>query len=358
MNIFLIGGARPNFMKLAPISRAFERYNIAYEIIHTGQHYDYNMDQVFFKQFELRDPVCHLEVGSGNHGAQTGKIMKRFEELCVKDRPDLVFTVGDVNSTMACALVASKLHIPLAHQEAGMRSFDRTMPEEVNRVVTDVLSDLLFPISPTDEENLINEGISSKKIFTVGDVMIDNLLYYTNEIVEEFDNKKHILVEIHRPANVDNESNLTEIIIALSKLSKKFHVIFTVHPRTSKMIDKFDLWKNMTNVDYREPMGYFGFIKHMKNSGCVITDSDGIQQETSILDIPCVAIRNRSNTEYTVKYGTTVLCAPKSDEIFSKAAYPFYNDYRKSNFPEWLKELNDGNAANRIAEILAENIDE
>jgi UDP-N-acetylglucosamine 2-epimerase (non-hydrolysing) len=307
------------------------------------------MNEVFFKQFELRNPAYHLEVGSGNHGVQTGKIMKRFEELCMKDRPGLVFTVGDVNSTMACALVASKLHIPLAHQEAGMRSFDRTMPEEVNRVVTDVLSDLLFPISPTDKENLIREGISSKKIFTVGDVMIDNLLYYTNEITEEFGSKKHILVEVHRPANVDNKNNLTEIAIAISKLSERFRVIFPVHPRTSKMIDKFDLWKYMSNVDYCKPMGYFDFIKHMKNSVCMITDSDGSQQETSILDVPCVAIRNNSNTEYTVKYGTTVLCAPNSSEIFSKATY---NEYKKSNFPEWLKKLNDGNAANRIAEIL------
>jgi len=352
MNVFLVAGARPNFMKIAPISRAFDKYDINYAIVHTGQHYDYEMNQIFFDEFNLREPSLHLEVGSGNHGAQTGQIMERFEKVCVSLAPDLIFTVGDVNSTMAAALVGSKLHIPVAHQEAGMRSGDKKMPEEINRIVTDHVSDLLFPISPQDRRNLYNEGIEKEKIFLVGDVMIDNLLYYTNEIKPEHTNEKHILVEIHRPANVDSEKNLTEIIIALSQLSEEYQIIFPLHPRTRKMIDKFNLWKYMHTIDHCDPIGYFEFIKYMKEAGCVITDSDGVQQETSVLNIPCVSIRDTTNIEYTIKYGTNVLVEPNRDSIYAQAIYPFYNKVSDSNFPEQLKQLNDGNAAERIAEVI------
>jgi UDP-N-acetylglucosamine 2-epimerase (non-hydrolysing) len=339
-------------MKIAALSRAFEKYEIEYEIIHTGQHYDYNMDKIFFDEFRLKDPFVHLEVGSGPHGEQTAKIMERFERLCFDARPSLVFTVGDVNSTMATALVAVKMHIPIAHQEAGMRSFDRKMPEEINRVVTDHISDYLFPISPQDRLNLFNEGIDRDKIFLVGDVMIDNLLYYTKETTKQSDDEKHILVEIHRPANVDNEHNLREIIIALAQLSESYHVIFPIHPRTRKMIDEFNLWKYLDMIDHCDPMGYFEFMKYMKHAAVVITDSDGIQQETSILNIHCVSIRDTTNIEYTVKYGTNVLVEADTDSIYAQAIYPFYNEPFKSNFPEQLKQLNDGNAAERIAEVI------
>jgi len=352
MCVFLVGGTRPNFMKIAPISRAFEKYNISYDIIHTGQHYDYNMNQVFFDEFGLKEPLVHLEVGSGPHGEQTGKIMERFERLCFDARPDIVFTVGDVNSTMAAALVAAKLHIPLAHQEAGMRSGDKKMPEEINRIVTDHISDWLFPISPQDRRNLYNEGIDPKHTFLVGDVMIDNLLYYTNDTKPEHTNEKHILVEIHRPANVDNKENLTEIIIALAQLSEEHQVIFSLHPRTRKMIDEFDLWQYMHTIDYCEPMGYFEFVKYMKEAGCVITDSDGVQQETSVLNIPCVSIRDTTNIEYTIKYGTNTLVSPNRDLIYTQSIYPFYNKHIDSNYPEQLKQLNDGNASERIAKVL------
>lgn len=350
--IYLIGGARPNFMKIAAISRAFEKMRIKYEIIHTGQHYDYNMNEVFFNEFNLKEPYKHLGIGSAQHGAQTGRIMESLENLCISERPDMIFTVGDVNSTMAGALVGSKLHIPVAHQEAGMRSFDRRMPEEINRIVTDHISDLLFPISYYDQKNLENEGIKDG-VYLVGDPMIDNLLYYTDGI-EKFDDEKYILVELHRPANTDNKSNLTNIIIALSQLSEIVHVIFTIHPRTKKMIDEFSLWKYMDMIDYCDPVGYFDFIKYMKGASCVITDSDGIQQETSVLDVPCVAIRDTSNIEYTITYGTTELCNPEVDEIFEKTSYPLFNEYHKSKYPSKLKMLNDGKASDRIAEVIYE----
>jgi UDP-N-acetylglucosamine 2-epimerase (non-hydrolysing) len=352
--IYLVGGARPNFMKIAALSRAFKKYEIEFEIVHTGQHYDANMDRVFFEEFDLDEPLVNFNVGSGPHGEQTGKIMECFERFCFDARPDLVFTVGDVNSTMAVALVAAKMHIPVAHQEAGMRSGDKKMPEEINRIVTDHVSDYLFPISPQDRINLYNEGIDPDKIFLVGDPMIDNLLYYSKKI-EKLEGEKHILVEIHRPANVDNEENLKNIIIALSELSESFHVIFTMHPRTEKMIEEFNLWSYMDMIDYSGPMGYFDFMKYMLHSHCVITDSDGIQQETSVLDIPCVSIRDTTNIEYTVKYGSNVLVSPDTNKIYAAATYPIYNEQFHTHFPEQLKQLNDGNASERIAEVLNGN---
>jgi len=349
--IYLIGGARPNFMKIAAISRAFEKYDINYEIIHTGQHYDYNMDKIFFEEFGLKKPLVHLEVGSGPHGEQTAKIMERFERLCFDARPSMVFTVGDVNSTMAAALVAAKMHIPIAHQEAGMRSHDMKMPEEVNRIVTDHVSDFLFPISPKDQSNLHMEGIDRDKIYLVGDPMIDNLLYYIDKI-PDMTCEKYILVELHRPANVDDKDKLKTILQALDKLRDHAQILFPLHPRTRKMIEEFELTDLLKNVECWDPIGYFEFIKYMKNATVVITDSDGIQQETSILNIPCVSIRDTTNIGYTVKYGTNVLVEVNINKIFAAATYPLYHDPFKSNFPKQLKKLNDGNASERIAEVL------
>lgn len=352
--IYLIGGARPNFMKIAALSRSFDNYNVKYEIIHTGQHYDYNMDKIFFEEFGLKEPLVHLEVGSAPHGEQTGKIMERFERLCLDKRPDMVFVVGDVNSTMAAALVASKLHIPIAHQEAGMRSGDKKMPEEINRIVTDHISDYLFPISPQDRRNLYNEGLDKEKIFLVGDVMIDNLLYYSDKIDRSSVTDKHILVDIHRPANVDNEENLRNIIVALSQLSETYYVVFPIHPRTMKMINKFDLWSHMDMIDKLEPMGYFEFLKYMINSHVVITDSDGIQQETSVLDIPCISIRDTTNIQHTIDYGTNILVKPDIESIYRGVTTIICKtESRKHlNFTEQLKQLNDGCASDRITKIL------
>lgn len=349
--IHLIGGARPNFMKIAAISRAFEKHDINYEIVHTGQHYDYNMNDVFFKEFGLKEPLVHLDVGSGPHGEQTGKIMKRYERLCLDERPDMVFTVGDVNSTMACALVGSKLHIPVAHQEAGMRSGDKKMPEEINRIVTDHVSDILFPISQNDAQNLLEEGIERTNIVLAGDPMIDNLLYYSGEYRDTY-SKNHILVELHRPSNVDDPKNLTEIVIGLSKLSEKYHIIFPIHPRTRKMIEKYKLWSYLEMVDHSEPMGYFDFHEVMGSARCVITDSDGIQQETSVLNISCLSIRDTCNIRYTLNYGTNQLCNPDRDEIFNKAVVKFHKEER-NKYGGTLQMINDGKASERIAEVIS-----
>jgi len=352
--IYCIAGARPNFMKIAALTRAFEKDNLDYEIIHTGQHYDYNMNKIFFEEFGLKEPIKHLEVGSGGHGEQTGKIMIELEKYCLEHKPDLMLVVGDVNSSMAAALVASKLHIPIAHQEAGMRSGDRKMPEEINRIVTDSISDYLFPISPQDRRNLLNEGIPKEKIFLVGDCMIDNLLYYVKQKQKQ---EEYILVEIHRPANVDNKENLEEILKALKILSDRIKVIFPLHPRTKKMIEKFNLSSYLDTIDSRTPMGYFEFIENMSNAKVVITDSDGIQQETSVLNIFCVSIRDTTNIEYTVKFGTNTLMSPDHIEI-NKYIWSFldYNKDVKNNFPEQYKKLNDGNSSERISKIIEQII--
>jgi len=351
--IYLIGGVRPNFIKIAALTRAFEKDNLDYEIIHTGQHYDYNMNRIFFEEFGLKEPIAHLEVGSGEHGEQTGKIMIKLEQYFLQHKPDLMVVVGDVNSTMAAALVASKLHIPIAHQEAGMRSGDRKMPEEINRIVTDSISDYLFPISPQDRRNLLNEGILSSKIFLVGDPMIDNLLYY-------IDNKSkignHILVEIHRPANVDNKENLKEILKALKILSKQIKIIFPLHPRTRKMIKEFNLWGNLATIDHCSPTGYFEFMSYLSTAKAVISDSDGIQQETSILNIPCISIRDTTNIQYTIQYGTNTLVKPKHLDIINLVKKTMNNKTIKNNFPEQYQKLNDGKSSERISKIIEQII--
>jgi len=350
--IYLIGGARPNFMKIAALTRAFKKDNLDYEIIHTGQHYDYNMNKIFFKEFELKEPMIHLESGSGTHAEQTADIMIKLEKYCINNPPKLMFVVGDVNSTMAAAIVASKLHIPVAHQEAGMRSGDRKMPEEINRIVTDSISDYLFPISPQDEENLLNEGIPKTKILLAGDCMIDNLLYYSKKI-KMIKRENHILVELHRPINVDNKENLEEILKALKILSGKIRIVFPLHPRTKKMINFFKLNNYLDQIDFTEPMGYFEFVKYMSNASIVITDSDGIQQETSILNIPCVSIRDTTNIAYTIKYGTNTLMAPECKKIVKFVKHLLDDKVEiKNNFPELYQKLNDGHASERISKKI------
>jgi len=351
--IYLVGGARPNFMKIAAISRAFEKYHIKYEIVHTGQHYDYNMDKVFFENFNLKEPIVHLEVGSGSHGVQTAKVIEHFEKFCFSNPPDLVFLVGDVNSTLGAAIAVSKLNIPISHQEAGMRSYDRTMPEEINRVVVDHLSDLLFPISEQDEKNLLKEGISSDKIFLVGDVMIDNLLFYIDQVPIR-QGEDYILCEIHRPVNTDKKEALETILLALKFLSRDIKVIFVLHPRTSKMIHKFDLNNYIKSFETMSSVGYFYFLSLMKGSKLVVTDSDGIQQETSVLGIPCVSIRDTCNIVYTLEYGTNVLADVVEKERICEIVRNHLESRRYNVFPEDLKELNDGNASERIAQVLLE----
>lgn len=346
--IYLVGGTRPNFIKIAPISRAFEKRNILYDIIHTGQHYDYNMDKIFFDEFGLKAPSVHLGVGSGPHGEQTAKIMERFERLCFDKRPDMVFVVGDVNSTMGTALVTSKLRgVKLVHVEAGGRSFDRDMPEEINRIVTDSISDILFAIEPAHVTNLLHEGVDKSKIYLVGDTIIDNLIYTLSKITED-SNDKYILVTIHRQSNTDNIDNLKNILKSLTELSKIINIKFPIHPRTLNTIKNNGLEYLLRNIDVLEPLGYFDFVKTMKGASVIVTDSGGITIEAAVLEIPCVVVRNTLERMFLIEEETTVLCG--ISEIINKVNLAIEKGSVKLS-QKWRRLL-DGNASERIANII------
>jgi UDP-N-acetylglucosamine 2-epimerase (non-hydrolysing) len=350
--VFLVGGTRPNFIKLAPITRSFEKYDINYDIIHTGQHYDYEMDEIFFKEFYLKKPFEYLGVGSKPHGEQTGEIMIKFEKVCMKHKPDLVLVVGDVNSTVACSLVAVKMGIPLAHQEAGCRSGNRKTPEEINRVVTDSIADFLFTSTPDDRDNLLKENIPSSRIFLVGDVVIDNLVFYLDKLDDKYEDK-YCLVTIHRNYNTDNEENLRNIVKGLSRVNEIVPVVFPVHPRTKKMITTFKLNDYLKNVHVCKPLGYLDFISKLKNSSVLITDSGGLQVESTFLNIPCINIRESTSSRFTVEQGTNILVGkPNEDIIFNKTVEVLDNPPRNRLNSE-MRNLLDGNASNRISEIIA-----
>ncbi|MFX0141488.1 MAG: non-hydrolyzing UDP-N-acetylglucosamine 2-epimerase, partial [Candidatus Hodarchaeota archaeon] len=313
---YLVGGARPNFMKIAPIIRQLKINNIDFKIIHTGQHYDYNMSKIFFDKLEIPEPDEFLNVGSGSHAEQTAKIMIEFEKVILKERPSLVIVVGDVNSTIACALVAKKLFIDVAHIEAGLRSFDRNMPEEINRILTDQISDFLFITEKSAEINLKREGISNEKIFFVGNVMIDNLIfniekakeleYYKNLNVEKYG---YALITIHRPSNVDEKNDLLKIIEILNYIQQKIKIIFPIHPRTKKNLEKYNLTKKLKkdNLLITKPVGYIEFLSLMLSSKLILTDSGGIQEEASYLKIPILTLRQNTERPITAEKGTNTI---------------------------------------------------
>lgn len=352
--IFLVGGARPNFMKIAPISRAMEKYGLEHQIVHTGQHYDHSMSQIFFDELDLKEPAFELGVGSGPHGAQTGKIMELFEKLCIDEKPDLIFTVGDVNSTLAAALVGAKLHIPVAHQEAGCRSYDRKMPEEINRIVVDSISDYLFPIAIEDFAQLIKEGVEQSKICLAGDPMIDNLKYCLGKIGDDPVGEPYILVTMHRPATVDNSHTLIRMLEAIRDLSKIVHVIFPMHPRTDLMVETFGLWSYLTETTVLKPLGFLDFLTYLKNSTLVITDSGGIQVETSVLNIPCLTTRYNTEEDFTVNEGTNILVGNKNPIKIVELATKILQgeNVKKSDFNELLSVLLDGRSSERMVEFL------
>ncbi|HHQ45463.1 MAG TPA: UDP-N-acetylglucosamine 2-epimerase (non-hydrolyzing), partial [Candidatus Altiarchaeales archaeon] len=288
MRVFGVVGARPNFMKISPLMREFAKHGeVGFVLVHTGQHYDERLSKLFFQDLGLPKPDVWLDVGSASHARQTAKVMTRFEEVVVKDRPDLVIVVGDVNSTIACALVCAKLHIPVAHVEAGLRSFDRTMPEEINRLMTDQISDLLFVTEDDGVDNLIHEGVSKDKIFLVGDVMVDTLLSHKmkaeeSEILEELGLEKsgYALLTLHRPSNVDDKASLENILSILEEVQSKIRIVFPIHPRTKKRVEEFALnerLNSMKNIILTEPLGYLDFLKLMSNAKLIFTDSGGIQ---------------------------------------------------------------------------------
>ncbi len=348
--IITVAGARPNFMKVAPILRLLDKSNNYKSVlVHTGQHYDYKMSDVFFKQLDIRDPDYHLDVKSGSHAQQTAKIMVAFEEICINEHPDLVIVVGDVNSTLACSVVAKKLHIKVAHIEAGLRSFDREMPEEINRLITDSISDYFFVTEKSGVENLVNEGHNDKKIFFVGNLMIDSLHYGLNKIKSEkkFSDEDYGLVTLHRPSNVDDPKQLKQVMSALSEIAEELKLFFSIHPRTAQIIKKNQITFSK-DIEILEPLPYLSFLQLMRDSKIIFTDSGGIQEESTSLKIPCYTLRKNTERPITISQGTNRLVNPKKENIismFKKYRFNVNSDYK-------LPDGWDGKTSHRILKII------
>jgi len=365
MKLFLVAGARPNFMKIAPIVRELRAKSneqrakdISWKIVHTGQHYDYEMSQSFFDELEIPEPDFFLEAGSGSHAEQTAKIMVAFEKVCQEERPDIVVVVGDVNSTLASSVVAKKLMIDVAHVEAGLRSFDLSMPEEINRMVTDTLSDYLFVTEKSGIDNLLKEGKPKEKIHFVGHVMIDNLFYQLDQLNNEDSSqfstyelknslKKYAFLTLHRPSSVDDKATLADIAEALNKISDEMPIIFPVHPRTKKMLDLFDI-ELSHQIHLLEPLGFRESLFLWKDAAMVMTDSGGLQEETTALGIPCFTIRENTERPITIEQGTNILVGNSSKGIW-EAFKKFEQGSRKEGK---IPNLWDGKASERILDVL------
>ena len=355
--IHLIAAARPNFMKIAPLYHELKKTNWATPIIvHTGQHYDINMSDAFFKDLDLPEPHIHLGVGSGTHAEQTGRVMIEYEKVLMQQHPDLVVVVGDVNSTIAATLAAVKLGIKAAHLEAGLRSFDRTMPEEINRIVTDSIADLLWTPSPDGDENLIREGVASDKIQRVGNIMIDSLEMMRKKIERAkawqemgLTQNEYAVVTLHRPSNVDNKETLLSLVDALQELSAMHPVVFPIHPRTRANLERFNMMEKLQATDGMkclDPLNYVRFMNLVFNCRLVVTDSGGIQEETTYLGIPCITLRDNTERPVTVTEGTNRLC--KVQEL-RQTIDRILGDKEKKKSPP---ELWDGKTASRIAERI------
>jgi len=355
--IHLIAGARPNFMKIAPLYHALVKDDWAEPVIvHTGQHYDLNMSDAFFQDLGLPEPQIHLNIGSGSHAEQTGKVMIAYEKVLMDKRPDLVVVVGDVNSTMAATLAAVKLGIKVAHLEAGLRSFDRTMPEEINRIVTDSLADLLWTPSPDGDENLLKEGIPPHKIQRVGNIMIDSLEMLRSRIEKEKSFARYGLktggyglVTLHRPANVDDPDLLRKICRILQCVAKQLPLIFPVHPRTHKSLSTFgllDFLESIPALHVTEPISYIPFMNLVFNCRFVLTDSGGIQEETTYIGTPCLTLRPNTERPITVMQGTNRLC--KVDDIEADVENILKNTSRNTTVPD----LWDGHTAERVCKSI------
>ncbi|MBC7327426.1 UDP-N-acetylglucosamine 2-epimerase (non-hydrolyzing) [bacterium] len=365
MKIIEVVGARPNFMKIAPLYKAMEELSIEMKgqiqqlLVHTGQHYDVNLSDVFFRDLELPPPDIYLGVGSGTHAEQTAKIMLSFEKILLKNVPDLVVVVGDVNSTLACALCAVKLHIPIAHIEAGLRSFNRRMPEEINRLLTDAISDFLFTPSQDANENLLREGISQEKIFFVGNIMIDSLLmlkdkWESSDILNKLgiEEKSYAVLTLHRPANVDEERDLKELLEIMNEVSSFIPIIFPAHPRSLKAMERFNLKSLLgDNIRVIQPLGYVDFVKLVKESLFVLTDSGGVQEETTFLAIPCLTLREETEWVVTVELGTNEVVGRDRRKIFSSVERILSGKWKTGNIPP----LWDGKTAQRIVNIIKEH---
>lgn len=351
--IHLIAAARPNFMKIAPLYHALKKEDrFIPVIVHTGQHYDLNMSDVFFQDLGLPDPGIHLGVGSGSHAAQTGQVMIAYEKVLIEKKPDLVVVVGDVNSTMAATIAAAKLGIKTAHLEAGLRSFDRTMPEEINRLVTDALADILWTPSPDGDEHLLREGVAPEKICRVGNIMIDSLEMLRDRIEIQtvcdelgLEKRNFVPVTLHRPSNVDNPETLKQLCELMSRISRKIPLVFPLHPRTRKNLEQHGLvaiLNNCENIRLLEPQSYIRFMNMVFNCRFVITDSGGIQEETSYLGIPCLTLRSNTERPVTVTQGTNRLC--KLNELEEQVSQILSDkSVKKPQIDLW-----DGQAAERV----------
>ncbi len=363
--IINVCGARPNFMKIAPLMDAYKEFpELEPIIVHTGQHYDEKMSDLFFRQLGIPEPDINLGVGSASHAQQTAKIMEAFEPVVLEYKPDYVLVVGDVNSTIACALVATKLGVKVIHVEAGLRSFDRAMPEEINRILTDTISDLLFVSEESGVVNLRKEGVDESRIHFVGNVMIDTLMKHRaraeqTDVLDKLNlkPKQYGLITLHRPSNVDNAEKLSSILEGLGEISEELVLLFAMHPRTRKNIEQFelsDLLASFPNIRLTEPFGYLEFLKLMANAKVVLTDSGGMQEETTILGTACLTLRENTERPSTITDGTNKLVNPSREEIVQA-----WNDL-KANPPQTdnKPKLWDGQAAKRIAKIIVQDAKE
>jgi UDP-N-acetylglucosamine 2-epimerase (non-hydrolysing) len=361
--VALIVGARPNFMKAAPLIREFSKFNHKYHpiLIHTGQHYDYSMSNLFFKDLDLPKPDFNLDVGSDTHGAQTARIMMKLEAMFMEDRPDLIIVFGDVNSTLAAALVASKLHIKVGHVEAGLRSFDKTMPEEVNRLLTDHVSDHLFVSEPVGLENLKKEGIGPDGVVFVGNIMIDVLIQNMEKcqrsvILEKLSLKPrdYAVVTLHRPSNVDNPEILKLLLETISGACNELPVVFPCHPRTRETIKKYNILTDelSDSILFIDPLGYLDFLSLQSQSLFVTTDSGGIQAETTFLGIPCITLRDTTESLITVTEGTNTLTGLDPSNIHDAISRVMRNEGKKGVIPRFW----DGKTSERIVSYLNDNI--
>lgn len=360
--VILVVGARPNFMKIAPISAELKKRDINQILLHTGQHYDDNMSKVFFEDLGMPQPDIYLGIGSGSHAYQTAKVMVEFEKVCRERKPSMVVVVGDVNSTVACSMVCAKERIPCAHVEAGLRSFDRDMPEEINRLVTDAIADYLLTPSPDGDDNLRNEGVSEERIVRVGNVMIDSLLNNINkskssQIHQELgiSGERYAVLTLHRPSNVDDKSAFIRIIDALEEIGERITIVFPLHPRTKNRAEEFGLTERIEripNIVMTGPAGYLDFIALMAGARLILTDSGGLQEESTALGIPCLTLRENTERPVTVTEGTNTIVGNDTQVIIEAAMDVLDTGGKSGRVPD----LWDGDTAQRIANLIEEII--
>lgn len=359
MKIVNVVGARPNFIKIAPLMHAMrKRKGVGPVLLHTGQHYNYNMSEGFFRELNITEPDVYLNVGSGSHAGQVARIMEKFDAYCDRENPDMVVVVGDVNSTIACSLVAVKRHICVAHVEAGVRSFDKRMPEEVNRIVTDSIADILFAPSESGVRNLLREGRSENDIHLVGNIMIDTLMMNKNKIMQSnvlddlgLKNNEFAVLTLHRPSNVDQFETLKKLMLTIESVQQKIAVVFPLHPRTKKNLEKFGLMDSvsrMKNLKVIEPLGYFDFSKLLHDALFVMTDSGGVQEETTVYNTPCITIRENTEWNETIEQGTNELVGHNLDHIINLTDKVMSGNWKTAQIPF----LWDGKTSDRIIDVL------